>query len=103
MALKPRVCHAVVLHVLVDRRGIPLWHWHLVVGGGGKTQIQTTHIPTGTFPRSPSLSVQFRNLERYIIFFRARGYLTYYSIDLLKGRNVPPRIPYDLPGETGLQ
>lgn len=75
-----------------------------MVGIGEKTQIQTTHIPSGTFPVIHSLLVHGLGIWRGAVFFSDhRGHLVYYSIDLLKAINVPPGIPYDLPGETGSQ
>lgn len=78
---------------------------YLVVGMGGKTQIHTAHILNRSFSSEPfTLSAWFRNLERCIISFRPQGLrLVSCSINLLKGVNAPPRIPYDLSGVTGSQ
>lgn len=46
----------------------------LVVGIGGKTQIQTAHIINRNFPSQPfTLGAWFRNLEKCIISFRPQG------------------------------
>lgn len=49
----------------------------LVVGIGGKTQIQTAHIINRNFPSQPfTLGAWFRNLEKCIISFRPQGFFS---------------------------
>lgn len=98
MSIKHGVCHAVVLcsyeqinHSMIDL--VILWRELR-----GKAQIKTAHIINRNFPSEPfALGVWCGNLERCAISFRPQGlHLVYCNIDLLKGINALPRIPYDL-------